>query len=90
MRATFVPTRFHCFLGLGSADDRVYIYVLEHKSLAGREDIPDDDAQACPLEVCFFKKAQDSPPGELHVTRLDHTTGGAGNAHLQPCTDPGR
>ena len=63
VRATFVPKRFHCFPGLGGAEDRVYIYILEHKTLAGREDIPDDDAKARPLEVCFFKPIQDSPPG---------------------------
>ena len=35
VRATFDPNRFHCFPGVGTAMDRAYIYVLEHKTLAG-------------------------------------------------------
>ena len=76
VRATFEPKRFHCFPGVGTDMDRVYIYVLEHKTLAGREDLHEDDAKARPLEVCFFTRIADAPPGELHVSRVDQSTSG--------------
>lgn len=49
----------------------MYLYILEHKTLARREDIHEDDAKARPLEVCFFTRTTDAPPGELHVRRVD-------------------
>ena len=74
VRATFRPKKFYCFPGLRNEADRVYLYVLEHKSLAGREAIPEDDAKARPLEVCFFTKSTDASPGELLVRRADSST----------------
>ena len=70
LRSTFKPNQFHCFPGILPREDCVYLYILEHKTLAGREDIHQDDAQARPLEVCFFTRTTDVPPGELHVRRV--------------------
>ena len=44
--------------------------------MAGREDLHEDDAKARPLEVCFFTRIADAPPGEIHVSRVDKSTSG--------------
>jgi hypothetical protein len=126
LRSTFKPKQFHCFPGILLREDCVYLYILEHKTLPGREDIHEDDAKARPLEVCFFTRTASAPPGEIHVRRVDRSTitttttiinittnlltttmttttttststtttaqvhVGHGDAHVQPCADPGR
>ena len=71
LRNTFAPNRFyHALLG----DAATWVFVLENKTLAGREPRHATDAQTRPLVVCFFKQL-DSAVDELVVGRMDTSMG---------------
>ena len=70
VRATFKPKTFHGLHGPGREVDRVYLYVLDHKSLAGRDAIPEDGAKARPLEVCVS-----SPSAMMHLLARSRCAG---------------
>ena len=73
LRNTFAPNHFyHALLG----DAATWVFVLENKTLAGREPRHATDAQTRPLVVCFFKQL-DSAADELVVGRMDTSMGGA-------------
>ena len=69
LRGTFSAKSFSHFLGI---DPRIFVYVLENKTLAGREPRDAQDAQSRPLVLTFFEQV--SPQHEdLVVQRVDKT-----------------
>ncbi len=70
LRETFVPKRFYVFDGLAPG---LYIYVLESKTLAGRERRHRDDAQGRPMVVTFFERIEDDHMNVL-VRRTDRSS----------------
>ena len=76
-RSVYLQTSFEsgAFYQLPTLDDSTWLYVLEHKTMAGREARPSDDALARPLVVCFFQQAEGAA-GELVVERTDQSTSG--------------
>ena len=68
---TYAPLAFYQILGLSD----IFIFVMENKTLAGRERRLADDAQHRPLVLCFFERAP-GPPDEIIVRRVDKTTSG--------------
>ena len=80
LRNTFAPNHFyHALLG----DAATWVFVLENKTLAGREPRHATDAQTRPLVVCFFKQL-DSAADELVVGRMDTSMGGMKAMDLTP------
>ena len=64
-------------------DAATWFFVLENKTLPGREPRHATDAQTRPLVVCFFKKLE-SAVDELVVGRMDTSTGGMNAKELAP------
>ena len=80
LRNTFAPKHFyHTLLG----DAATWVFVLENKTLAGREPRHATDAQTRPLVVCFFKQL-DHAADELVVGRVDTSMGGMKVMDLTP------
>ena len=67
IRKVFDEKAFFSFPGL-SPD--TFLYVLDSKTLAGREPRDEADAQSRPLVLCFFKKICEDE-GEITVERLE-------------------
>ena len=72
LQNAFVHTAFY---QLPTLDARTWLYVLESKTVAGRDERDAEDAQARPLVVCFFEEAEGAPD-ELLVQRTDSATSG--------------
>ena len=69
IRKVFDEKAFFSFPGL-SPD--TFLYVLDSKTLAGREPRDEADAQSSSLVLCFFKKICEDE-GEITVERLEKT-----------------
>ena len=72
LQNTFEPLAFY---RLPTVDPRTWVYVLEAKTMGGREARTAEDAQARPLVVCFFEEAPGAAD-ELVVQRTDQATSG--------------
>ena len=67
LKRTFAPLHFYNAPGL---NDTTFVFVLENKTLGGREPRAPTDAQTRPLVVCFFERAPGAPD-ELVVQRTN-------------------
>ena len=67
LRDTFEARAFYRFETL-AAD--LFFFILDSKTLAGREQRGPDDAQARPMVLTFFE-TMDSDPGTVVVRRVD-------------------
>ena len=81
LRNTFVPFYFYHMQTLRDRD--TYVFVLENKTLAGREFRDGNDAQARPLVVCFFRPDHDAVD-QLVVTRMDRGSSGMKAMNVTP------
>ena len=72
LKKTFAARHFYQFPGL---DPTVWTYVMENKTLAGREERAADEAQGRALVVCFFRQAPGAAD-ETIVTRSDTSSTG--------------
>ena len=75
LRNTFAP---YCFYNMPNLDRDTYVFVLENKTLPGRESRDGNDAQARPLVVCLFRRDRDAVD-QLVVTRMDCDRGSGMN-----------
>ena len=66
LRNTFAP---YCFYNMPNLDRDTYVFVLENKTLPGRESRDGNDAQARPLVVCLFQRDSEAVD-QLVVTRV--------------------
>ncbi len=80
LRDTFLPRAFHQVPGV---NPDIFIYVLENKTLPGREPRDREDAQSRPLVACFFERCPGAED-ELIVRRVDRASTGMSPKTVTP------
>ena len=79
LRNTFQPQRFHQVPGV---THNLWVYVLDSKTLAGREPRDALDAQARPMVVSFFERDPSADAMSLVVRRVNRDADGMGSKIL--------
>ena len=73
LRSTFQPQRFHHAPGVSA---NLWVYVLDTKTIAGREPRDALDAQSRPMVVSFFERDPSADAMSLVVRRVDREADG--------------